>query len=249
MQDLLASIWTKVVKAYQAQEESGKLTEKAFVRRIAVGIISIVFCLSAMGISAYAFFTSNVTSEKNILTAATYEVNAVVKAKDTGTAIAPTQGTTDVYVLNKNVYEIQLAVSGNAQNGYCKIELLDGVNVAETYYTRPLAPGSSITFQITCHQAGTIKITPNWGSYAGYIQELPQEGEADKLLYKDGAWLNTFAIGTPTTTIVEGEKAPEQEQISNEDEVQNLEEQQIEGLVEEPVTEETQGEKTADAEE
>ncbi len=261
MRNLLATIWTKVVKTSQEQEESGKLTEKAFVRCIAVGIISIVFCLSAMGISAYAFFTSNVTSAKNTLTAATYEVNAVVK-EGAESAVMPVQGTTNVYVLNaENIYEVQLTAVGNAQNGYCKIELLDGANVVETYYTKPLPPNSeNLIFNITCYQEATIRITSNWGSYAGYVDNPPT---GDNCLYKGGVWSTGFAIGTPATSNLSddvdddaenppmvNEENSEQEQGSTPSEnQQKQEEQQVEEPVEEPVAEQSQEEETADAEE
>lgn len=259
MRDLLVTIWTKVVKIYQQQEGSGKLTDKIFVRRIAVGIISIVFCLSAMGFSAYAFFTSNVTSAKNTLTAATYEVSATIKEKgNAGAEVGPIQGTTNVYMLNaENTYEVQLTAEGNTQNGYCKIEILDGVDIVETYYTKPLSPNSQMTFDITCYQAGTIRITSNWGSYSGYVGNLPQEGETEKLLFKmkDSVWSNAFAIGETQTTHVVGKEEPAQGQSQHDNEAQNSELPQaeevqvVEPTEEEPTEEQLQGEETANAEE
>ena len=232
MQGFLANIWTKKVKTHLDQEESEKLTEKVFTRRIAVGIISIVFCLSAMGISAYAFFTSNITSAKNTLTAATYEIDVVVEQEETQTPAALAEGTPDVYPLNAQTdYVVTLKASGNAQNGYCKIEVLDGVNEV-VYYTKPLSPDSELTFVVQCYEKVDIKFTANWGSYGGYVDNPPTE---DNCLYTKGVWSTGFAIGTPATSnssddaedapIVD-EETPEQEHDSTLSEDQQEDQQE-----------------------
>ena len=234
MQDFIATIWTKFVKEYFSKEDSGKLTEKVFARRIAVGIASIIFCMCAMGISAYAFFTSNITSAENTITAATYDVNVEIKNADV--VLTQESDVSDViYKLESNAtaYEVKLKATGDASVGYCKIEVWSGDVIENnaliaTYYTRPLAPSENeMTFNIQCNQNAVIKFTPNWGSFSGYSNHQPG---ANDYLYQSDAWITGFAIGTPVTSNVSDdevmdtpsvdEEIPEQEQTPDASEEQ-----------------------------
>jgi len=234
MQDFIATIWTKFVKEYFSKEDSGKLTEKVFARRIAVGIASIIFCMCAMGISAYAFFTSNITSAENTITAATYDVNVEIKNADE--VLTQESDVSDViYKLESNAtaYEVKLKATGDASVGYCKIEVWSGDVIENnaliaTYYTRPLAPSENeMTFNIQCNQNAVIKFTPNWGSFSGYSNHQPG---ANDYLYQSDAWITGFAIGTPVTSSVSDdevidtpsvdEEIPEQEQTPDASEEQ-----------------------------
>lgn len=237
MQDFIATIWTKFVKEYFSKEDNGKLTEKVFVRRIAVGIASIIFCMCAMGISAYAFFTSNITSAENTITAATYDVNVEIKNADI--VLTQESDASDViYKLESNAtaYEVKLKATGDASVGYCKIEVWSGDVIENnaliaTYYTRPLAPSENeMTFNIQCNQNAVIKFTPNWGSFSGYSNHQPGGND---YLYQSDAWITGFAIGTPVTSSVSDdevidtpsvdEEIPEKEQTldASEEQEQN----------------------------
>lgn len=66
----------------------GKVREKVMLTQVAVSIVIIVMCLAAMSLSAYAFFSYNVTSGSNIIGAANFETNIAIQITDNnGTAI------------------------------------------------------------------------------------------------------------------------------------------------------------------
>ena len=246
MRDFIATIWTKFAKE-SIQEENGKLTEKAFIRRIAVGVISIIFCLSAMGISAYAFFTSSITSSKNTLTSATYEIDIDAK-NSSGTALTQKDGTTDVYELAIDTYTVTLTAEGTAKNGYCKVEILeeaqDGTRVViDTYYTKPLAPGGSITFTVECKRDVEMQFTSNWGSYAGYVDDLPAMGS--NCLYKETVWSNGFVVEALISTHSETNEE-EEEQASEQAEEQAQQQMPDESEQQEQAEQQQQEQPTAE---
>ncbi len=205
MREFFDNLLEKFKEDYLRIEENGKLSEKVFIRRIVVGVISIVLCLSAMGFSAYAYFTSSVTSGTSTLTAATYSTEIIVtKASEGSTeesaeALAPTvSGMTQVYGLEADTkYTVTIKATGNAEKGYCKIvvdatsDKYDGI-----YYTVPLVPsGDALTFTIQCYENVAVEFITNWGSYSGYsaisaenIIEMPT-GESN---------FEVITIGVPT---------------------------------------------------
>ena len=76
----------KIYEEYLHVPKEGKIKEKVFIMRVFVAIVCIIFCLSAMGFSAYAFFASSITSGSNTIVAATYGVEVVI-ASSGGTAL------------------------------------------------------------------------------------------------------------------------------------------------------------------
>lgn len=183
----------KMYEEYFRVSENGKIREKVFVSRIVVAVIGILVWMSAIGFTAYAYFTSSITSSSNTIEAATYSTEIVIKdASDV--EMTPTVDNIDyIYGLGSGTYAVTIKALGNATTGYCKIVVGD-VN-AETsvkYYTIPMSPDEQqpnnvLTFTIQCYESSDVHIITNWGSC----------GETDEAKIIASGELIT--IGTPTT--------------------------------------------------
>ena len=164
----------RIYEEYLHVPEDGKIKEKVFIMRIAVAIVCVVWCLSAMGFSAYAFFTSSITSGSNTIVAATYGAEITVARDDNNpqTKVTPTVNQTiHTYSLVKGTYHVVIKATGNAQNGYCKIVIGDVESEDSIkYYTIQMntdekASKSQLEFVVDCYNDNAeLHIIPNWGS-------------------------------------------------------------------------------------
>lgn len=56
----------------------GKVREKVMLTRIAMTVTIVIMCLAAMSITAYAYFSYNITSASNTIQAANFEAQITV---------------------------------------------------------------------------------------------------------------------------------------------------------------------------
>ena len=190
----------RIYEEYLHVPEDGKIRDKVFMVRIAVAIACVVWCLSAMGFSAYAFFTSSITSGSNTIVAATYGAEITVARDDNNpqTKVTPTVNQTiHTYSLVKGTYHVVIKATGNAQNGYCKIVIGDVESEDSIkYYTIQMntdekASKSQLEFVVECYNDNAeLHIIPNWGSCS--------EKEETKIGYDDSKKL--IQIGNPTNS-------------------------------------------------
>lgn len=117
----------------------GKMKETAFFARLAGSVAVIVVCLAAMAFTAYAYFSSSLTSGVNTLVAASFDVDvSVTQAEDQAVleeesmfskVVEPENG---VYTLSAGIYRflIQPSESCTASTGYCVVNIGN-----RTYFT------------------------------------------------------------------------------------------------------------------
>lgn len=162
----------KLYKEYFHIPEDGKIREKVFVTRVTVAVLGILMWMSAMGFTAYAYYSSSITSGANTIEAAVYGTEIAVKdtsIEDEASAILQadislTNSVGSNYALiAEKTYNVEIKATGTASTGYCKIEVgqkgEDGI-----YYTIPIKPGETLTFTIKCYKSSTVSIITNWGS-------------------------------------------------------------------------------------
>lgn len=155
----------RIYEEYLYVPEDGKIKEKVFIMRIAVAIVCVVCCLSAMGFSAYAFFTSSITSGSNTIVAATYGVEVVIASSE-GTSLTAKADNLLLYEdVAAGTYAVSLKASGTAKNGYCKIEIV-GSEKTVTLFTQQLPPEAGMSFELVTNGKASITITPQWGTYS-----------------------------------------------------------------------------------
>ena len=65
----------------------GKIPEKVILVRVALIVIIAVVCLATMSITAYAWFSYNVTSGSNVIKAANFEAQITIKDWNTDVSL------------------------------------------------------------------------------------------------------------------------------------------------------------------
>ena len=152
-----------------------KVKDKVMLVRMATTITIVVMCLLAMSLTAYAYFSCDVTSASNTIKAATFEAQITI---NDGVDDVPL--TTDeeyrVATLQKDKpYTVMLTAptgSGSAETGFCIITIGE-----KTYHTAQIgkdiaknSTDASVTFNLKVAEETTIKFFSHWGtsSFYGY---------------------------------------------------------------------------------
>lgn len=156
--------------------KEGKIREKAFLARIAASFVFVVVCLFAMGITAYAYFSSSITTKTSSVVAAKYALLYSVNGAATEEA---------GFVLSEKpseAVEYQItatrALDSTATTGYCVVTVdidRDGFPEYE-YHTVQLgkdqkADGGereSVTFTLALKDAATVTLEARWGTSIYY---------------------------------------------------------------------------------
>lgn len=211
----------RIYEEYLHVPEDGKIREKVFIARIAVAIVCVVCCLSAMGFSAYAFFTSSITSGSNTIVAASYGAEITVAGDENTpqTKVTPTVNQTiHTFSLVKGSYHVVIKATGNAQNGYCKIVIGDAESGDSVkYYTIQMSTDENVSdnqleFVVECYNDNAeLHIIPNWGSCS--------EKEETKIGYDDSKKL--IQIGNPKPVTDSKEETQGSTSTSGEDTAQS----------------------------
>ena len=173
------------------EENKGIMGEHVFFARLAVSIVCIVLCMSAMGVSAYAYFTASVSSNMNQIQAANFDLEVQIEAQ-TGTSSASCESE-KTYKLQQGIYDFVLTKRGNATTGYCQIVVMkDATTEGESVSTRQFgkskleeSPVDIRTIQIEVEEETIVKFVPCWGTY--YVEEKDRfDEQIQKILVKNG---------------------------------------------------------------
>ena len=156
----------RLYETYLHVPKEGKIKEKVFICRIAIAVVCMVYCLAAMGFSAYAYFSSIITSGLNTIQAAVYDAEITFTDDKAVVEAVKTEQAVNLYHLTAGkTYTVTIQAVGTASSGYCKV-VAEDVN----YYTIPMSPDEkqsnhSVTFTVQCYEDATIRMIANWGSY------------------------------------------------------------------------------------
>ncbi len=191
----------RIYEEYLYVPEDGKIREKVFVMRIAVAIVCVVCCLSAMGFSAYAFFASSITSGSNTIVAATYSVEVDV-VPNGGTALVAKEDNPLIYEnVGAGTYAMSLKAMGNATTGYCKIEIV-GSEKTVTLFTQQMSPEMGMSFELAINGEANITITPQWGTYSNRDEVVSDKSTQEVQLVEAGK--NVTTPSTPGVSHTSG---------------------------------------------
>ncbi len=159
--------------------KDGQISEKVMLVRITSMAIVMILCLLAMSVSAYAYFSYNVTSGTTTIKAATFEVD--VSVSDTVGADIPVTTqikdnlTYQVAQLKAGItYSVNISHSQNstAKTGYIIITADD---CADKYHTQQLNKVitrsiGTISFNIKPSADTNVYFLTNWGTSSYYEQ-------------------------------------------------------------------------------
>ena len=161
----------------------GKIREKVMLARVAMTVVIMVVCLAAMSITAYAYFSHNVTSASNTIQAANFEAQiTVTSTEQNGGTVNPssTEGKKTVFTFaDTGTYTVELEKGDNstAKTGFCIIYIGD-----KTYHTQQIGVDiyanneqrDLVSFALTVNEPNTVvTIESHWGtsSYYGFSIE------------------------------------------------------------------------------
>lgn len=186
--------------------EDGKIRDKVMVVRVAMIVCVMITCLIAMSISAYAYFSHTVASEKNTIKAAKFEPTFTIKDAS-GTPVQHEQQGEHVYKLAENMtYEItiQKGEKTTASTGFCVVEVV-GASGTKTYHTQQLGADQkaaeqkteSITFTLTVTEDSVLTISSNWGT-SSYYNDYAEATDPNDVYIRDSESVTvTFAAPQP----------------------------------------------------
>ena len=164
----------------------GKIREKVMLTRVAMTITIVIMCLAAMSITAYAYFSYNVTSGSSIIKAANFEasVSISITENDSSTAVEVTKQNNASYTADLKAgktYTIMLDESedSTAKTGFC---IVSAIGCPDIYHSQQIGADAAVdgeftdkvTFQLKVTADTTVTFLSHWGTSSYY-------GESNKL--------------------------------------------------------------------
>lgn len=179
----------------------GKVRDNVMIVRSAFTLAIMVVCLIAMSVTAYAYFSANVTSGANIIKAANFDVNISVTDSNTKANVdIPTTVVGRETVLDfktPGTYTVTLAKAGSADTGFCIVSI-----GSTKYHTQQLgidinannAKRDSVSFCLKINEANTkVTIESHWGTSSHYGYDIKESNN----LYIMSDPLKVIEIGEP----------------------------------------------------
>ncbi len=174
----------------------GKVREKVMLTRIAMTVTIVIMCLAAMSITAYAYFSYNITSGSNIIKAATFETQVQVQITDAdGKAVDTITTNTSDYkshnaelTANKTyIITVKHNERSTAQTGFVIVTATD---CDTKYHTQQLGRDGdgntyTITFKLTPGADTIVTFHSHWGTSSFYA-DFMEIGENDERYIIDG---------------------------------------------------------------
>lgn len=173
--------------------QHGKVREKVMMTRLVSTIAIVIMCLAAMSITAYAYFSYNITSGSNIIKAAHFETKVSIQITDENGEAVDINPITSNYQTHKvtlnagELYTITVTPTENstATTGFIVVTA-DGCD--KTYHTQQLgidesvADGKtpSITFKLLITDTTEVKFLAHWGT-SSYYDDYKNKGDSEEL--------------------------------------------------------------------
>ncbi len=189
------------------EENKGIIGEHVFFARLAVSIVCIVLCMSAMGFSAYAYFTASVSSSMHQIQAASFDLEVQKIEPQTKTSSA-SYDSEKTYKLQPGIYDFVLTKSGNASTGYCQIVVMkDATTKSEPVSTRQFgkstiqeAPVDKRIVQIKVEEETIVKFVPCWGTFN--VEEKDRFDEHTQMIVVNKATDTPVVTSKPAATSI-----------------------------------------------
>ncbi len=172
--------------------QHGKVREKVMLIRLASLITIVILCLAAMSITAYAYFSYNVTSGSNIIRSATFKTEVQVQITDSnGKAVDTVKPITSDYKSFKiegltvgETYTISVAPIKDEKAAKTGFVIVTADNCPDTYYTQQLGKDEKVeggetnklSFEIMITDSATVYLRAHWGT-SSYYDEFQNKAE------------------------------------------------------------------------
>lgn len=149
-----------------------KVSDKSFTQILLSSVFGILLCGICLAGLTWAWFSSNVTSVANNITAAKFTVSTSVLEEGNDTPLSQSEED-GRYIFNgltagkKYTVTVTADESATATTGFCTVKL-----GSDTYHTIQLFPAGgdgkpqSLEFTVTASDDSLLAITPQWGTCA-----------------------------------------------------------------------------------
>lgn len=164
--------------------KNGKISEKVMFMRVVITAILMIICLAAMSLTAYAYFSHNVSSGSNIIKAAEFDVTVAVTVTKDETSEKVEARDDGSYLLTSGTYSVSLTKAGTATTGFCIVDITVGQNTGK-YHTQQLGVDGEdqrlvLEFTLDLSElsdTATVKFIPHWGTSHFYGYDNTDENE------------------------------------------------------------------------
>ncbi len=180
-----------------------KIGEKVMLVRVATTIATIVVCLIAMSLTAYAYFSCDVSSVSNVIKAANFDAEiAITDENDTLVEPSAKEGKISTFSFaGPGTYTVTLGKgTSSAQTGFCVVYIGE-----DTYHTQQIGVDigannqnrESVSFTLQVKGPETVKIESHWGtsSHHDYTE--------NECYIVDSRPLKVIVVGTATNTVTD----------------------------------------------
>lgn len=215
----------KIYNEYFYVSKHEKVREKTIVTRLIFTIIVVISCLVAMSITAYAYFSCNISSTSNFIQSASFKANVDVKITDSlgnevpvitsnyKSHLAALKANTEYFVTLHHT-EISTAKTG--------FVIVTAEGSTESYHTQQLGQDGSgntdtLSFYLVPSADMNVTFLAHWGtsSYYGYNSDSElyiKQGETVNISIKsitnNGEFSNDNILNTSSTTSVPTSSEP-----------------------------------------
>lgn len=180
----------------------GKIREKVMLARVAMTVVIMVVCLAAMSITAYAYFSHNITSASNTIQAATFKTNVSVQIKDgngEGVEVITSNYKSHTAELKANTeYFITLRHTdlSTAKTGFV---IITADNCESRYHTQQLGKDGngnteSITFWLKPNADTKVTFLSHWGT-SSFYSDFKDVGVNSEMYILDGETVALSIVG------------------------------------------------------
>jgi len=157
--------------------EGGKIREQAMMARAVTTVAVIVMCLIAMSVTAYAYFSCNVSSGSGMIQAARFETNvSLAEEHNTAVEVTPiTKQNSKASLKAGTTYSVTVETNENctANTGFV---VITASNCAETYHTQQLfanantraGNATNLTFTLKVTKDTEVYFLSHWGTSSYY---------------------------------------------------------------------------------
>lgn len=151
----------------------GKVPEKVMLTRVFISVASILLCLFAMSISAFAYFSADVVSSSNMIKAANFSINLSIEPDgEAATVMQDVQSRTVTLAAGEYTITVTRSAQSTAKTGF-GILYEEGSEVR--YHTAQVGvdgsvQDSDVSFQLIVSKETEVTFLAHWGtsSYYGY---------------------------------------------------------------------------------
>ena len=176
----------------------GKVREKVMLTRIAMTVTIVIMCLAAMSVTAYAYFSYNITSGSNIIKAAHFETKVSIQITDENGEAVDINPITSNYQTYKvgldagKIYTVTITPTENstAKTGFV---VITANGCEKTYHTQQLGIDTNIgegetktiSFKLIVTDKTDVHFLAHWGT-SSYYDAYKNKGDQEELYITQG---------------------------------------------------------------